>query len=55
MTSSNLSIIWGACLFTKSVNSIMSLMETDIMNRNVLIKIFIDKFDQIFESEISKL
>lgn len=49
MTSANLSIIWGATLF-KNIDPIqMSIVEADIMNRNVLIKMLIDNYNKIFE------
>lgn len=50
MTSANLSIVWGPSLFNKNTHSITSLIENDIMNRNVLIKVLIDHYDQIFEA-----
>lgn len=51
MNSSNLAIIWGAALFSKNVISAMSYIENDIMNRNVLIRFFIDNYSRIFETD----
>lgn len=48
MNASNLSIVWGASLFTSSV-SITSAFETsDLLRRNTLIKVLIQRYDEIF-------
>lgn len=48
MNASNLSIVWGASLFTSSVNITNAFETSDLLRRNTLIKVLIERFDQVF-------
>lgn len=48
MTASNLSIVWGASLFTSSVSITNAFETSDLLRRNTLIKVLIQRYDDIF-------
>lgn len=48
MSASNLSIVWGASLFSSSVNITNAFETSDLLRRNTLIKILIQRYDDIF-------
>lgn len=48
MTASNLSIVWGASIFTSSVNIAESFEKNDLMRRNTLVKVLIQRYNDIF-------
>lgn len=51
MTASNLSIVWGACLFTSSVTFNDTFETSDLIRKNTLIKILIQRYNDIFPNE----
>lgn len=48
MNASNLSIVWGASLFTSSVNFTNAFETGDLLRKNTLVKVLIQKYDDIF-------
>lgn len=48
MNASNLSIVWGACIFISSVTAADTIETSDLMKKNKLFKILIQKFYDIF-------
>lgn len=48
MNASNLSIVWGASLFTSSVSITNAFETSDLMRRNTLIKVLIQRYDDLF-------
>lgn len=48
MNASNLSIVWGASLFTSSVSITNAFETSDLLRRNTLIKVLIQRYDDIF-------
>lgn len=48
MNATNLSIVWGASLFTSSVNIVNAFETTELLRRNTLIKVLIQRYDDIF-------
>ncbi|KAG4077785.1 hypothetical protein HA402_011214 [Bradysia odoriphaga] len=51
MNASNLSIVWGACLFTSSVTFNDTFETSDLIRKNTLIKVLIQRFDDIFPND----
>lgn len=51
MNASNLSIVWGACLFTSSVTFNDTFETSDLIRKNTLIKILIQRYNDIFPNE----
>ncbi|GAB0094022.1 Rho GTPase activation protein [Sergentomyia squamirostris] len=49
MNSGNLSICWGACIFASSQKAVDMLDTHDVIRKNYLIKLLIDKYDSIFD------
>lgn len=54
MNALNLSIVWGACIFTSSVSATDTIETSDLMKKNALFKILIQRYDDIFK-EIDRL
>ncbi|KAJ6637909.1 Rho GTPase-activating protein 27 [Pseudolycoriella hygida] len=48
MNASNLSIVWGACLFTSSVTFNDTFETSDLIRKNTLIKVLIQRYNDIF-------
>lgn len=48
MNATNLSIVWGACVFTSSVSLTDTFETSDLMKKNTLFKILIQRYDDIF-------
>lgn len=48
MNASNLSIVWGAALFTSSVSMINAFETSELLRRNTLVKVLIQRYDDIF-------
>ncbi|XP_062536884.1 uncharacterized protein LOC134205564 isoform X2 [Armigeres subalbatus] len=48
MNSSNLAIVWGACLFASTLGLMESYENNDLGKINTLVKQLIDHYDQIF-------
>ncbi|XP_059618675.1 uncharacterized protein LOC132263111 [Phlebotomus argentipes] len=49
MNSANLSICWGACIFASSQKALMTFDTNDVIRKNYLIKLLIEKYDSIFD------
>jgi Rho GTPase-activating protein 15 len=50
MNSSNLSIIWGACIFASTVNEMNCVDNNDIKRINNFVCDLIDNFEAIFQN-----
>lgn len=50
MSSSNLSIVWGASIFSSYFNAIASFEDDEIVKINKLVLDLIDNYDVIFEN-----
>lgn len=48
MNATNLSIVWGACIFTSSVSITDTFETSDLLKKNTLFKILIQRYDDIF-------
>jgi len=55
MNASNLSIVWGACLFTSSVTFNDTFETSDLIRKNTFIKILIQRFNDIFPNEMDRI
>lgn len=53
MNASNLSIVWGACLFTSSVTFNDTFETSDLIRKNTLIKVLIQRYNDIFPNDES--
>jgi hypothetical protein len=51
MPSSNLSIVWGACIFATKVNRMNSVENNDIKRINNFVCNLIDNYEEIFSNE----
>uniref|UniRef100_A0A1Q3FBH3 Putative rho gtpase-activating protein n=1 Tax=Culex tarsalis TaxID=7177 RepID=A0A1Q3FBH3_CULTA len=51
MNSSNLAIVWGACLFASTLGLMESYENNDLGRINTLVRQLIDHYDKIFYSE----
>uniref|UniRef100_A0A1B0GQJ0 Uncharacterized protein n=1 Tax=Phlebotomus papatasi TaxID=29031 RepID=A0A1B0GQJ0_PHLPP len=49
MNSSNLSICWGACIFASSQKALETFDTNDVIRKNYLIKLLIERYDSIFD------